>query len=550
MAENQLGQQYMILPEGASRILGREAQRTNIAVAYAVASIVRSTLGPKGMDKMLVSEMGDIVITNDGASILEEMNVEHPVAKLMVEIAKSQDKEVGDGTTTAVIIAGELLKNAGDLIEKGINPNTIIRGYEMAAEKAQALFLEASDPVTIDDSDKLEKIALISVGSKNIGNDATRKYLSKLSIQAIKQVAEKKGDKITIDKDFIKLEKKEGGSVEETQYINGVLIDKEIAHPGMPKAIKNAKIALLDIALEIEKTETDARIEITSPEQMQSFLQQEEKMLKTMVDKIVKSGANVILVQKGIDDVAQHYLSKAGVMAIRRVKKSDMEKLARATGARLVTSLDDLSSADLGFAGNVEERKISGEQMVFVEKCKDPKSVTIFVRGGTKQVVDETERALTDQIGALTSALEIAKYVYGGGSAEEYVAKGLRDFAGNVGGREQLAIQAFSDALEAIPKTLADSAGMDAIDTIVQLRSKMKGREGRTWGVDVHKGTINDMEKIGVIEPVKIKQQAISSATEASVQILRIDDMISSKGTRPSGPGGMPGGMPGAGMDD
>jgi thermosome len=547
MAENQLGQQYMILPEGATRMLGREAQRTNIAVGYAVASIVRSTLGPKGMDKMLVSELGDIVITNDGASILEEMNVEHPIAKLMVEIAKSQDKEVGDGTTTAVIIAGELLKNAGDMIEKGINPNTIIRGYEMAAEKAQALFLEASDPITINDEDKLEKIALISIGSKNIGNDNTRKYLSKLGIQAIKQVAEKKGDKITIDKDFIKLEKKEGGSVEETQYINGVLIDKEIAHPGMPKMAKNAKIALLDVALEIEKTETDARIEITSPEQMQTFLQQEEKMLKAMVDKIAKSGANVIFVQKGIDDVAQHYLAKVGIMAVRRVKKSDMEKLAKATGAKLVTSLDDLTSSDLGFAGNVEERKISGEQMVFVEKCKDPKSVTIFVRGGTKQVVDETERAITDLIGALTSALEVSKYVYGGGSSEEFVSKGLRDYANNVGGREQLAIQAFGDALEAIPKTLAESAGMDSIDTIVQLRSKMKGREGRTYGVDVHKGVIGDMEKLGVIEPVKIKQQAISSATEASVQILRIDDMISSKGSRPSGPGGAPGGMPGMG---
>ncbi len=542
----------MILPEGATRMLGREAQRTNIAVGYAVSSIIRSTLGPKGMDKMLVSELGDIVITNDGASILEEMNVEHPIAKLMVSIAKSQDKEVGDGTTTAVIIAGELLKNAGDLIEKGINPNTIIRGYEMASEKAHALFIEASDPITLDDEDKLEKIAMVSVGSKNIGNDSTRKYLSKLAIQAIKQVAEKKGDKITIDKDFIKLEKKEGGSVEETQYINGVLVDKEIAHSGMPKAIKNAKIALLDIALEIEKTETDARIEITSPEQMQSFLQQEEKMLKTMVDKAAKSGANVIFVQKGIDDVAQHYLAKAGIMAVRRVKKSDMEKLAKATGAKLVTSLDDLGSTDLGFAGNVEERKISGEQMVFVEKCKDPKSVTIFVRGGTKQVVDETERALTDEIGALTSAIEIGKYVYGGGSAEEYVAKGLRDFASNVGGREQLAIQAFSDSLEAIPKTLADSAGMDAIDTIVQLRSKMKNREGRTSGVDVHKGVIGDMAKIGVIEPVKIKLQAISSATEASVQILRIDDMISSKGSRPpmGGGGGMPGGMPGMGGEE
>jgi thermosome len=530
-------------------MLGREAQRSNIAVGYAVSSIIRSTLGPKGMDKMLVSELGDIVITNDGASILEEMNVEHPVAKLMVEIAKSQDKEVGDGTTTAVIIAGELLKNAGDLIEKGINPNTIIKGYEMAADKSKELLSECSESVSLNDDDSLEKIAMVSVGSKNIGNDTTRRYLSKLAIQAIKQVSEKKGDKIVIDKDFIKLEKKEGGSVEETQYINGVLIDKEVAHPGMPKGIKNAKIALLDLALEIEKTETDARIEITSPEQMQSFLQQEEKMLKGMVDKAVKSGANVLFVQKGVDDVAQHYLAKAGVLAVRRVKKSDMEKLAKATGAKVVTSLDDLGSGDLGFAGMVEERKISGEQMVFVEKCKDPKSVTIFVRGGTKQVVDETERALTDEIGALTSSLEVGKYVYGGGSAEEFVAKGLREYANNVGGREQLAIQAFGDALEAIPKTLADSAGMDAIDTIVQLRSKQKGKEGRSYGVDVHRGVIGDMNKLGVIEPVKIKLQAISSAMEASVQILRIDDMISSKGTRPAGgPGG--GGMPGGGMGE
>jgi thermosome len=527
-------------------MLGREAQRQNIAVGYAIAGLIRTTLGPKGMDKMLVSELGDIVITNDGASILEEINVEHPIAKLMVEIAKTQDKEVGDGTTTAVIVAGELLKNAGDLIEKGINPNTLIKGYEMACEKANDLLLECAEPVTLDDADKLEKIAMVSVGSKNIGTDSTKKYLSRLTLQAIKQVAEKKDGKIVIDKDFIKLEKKEGGSIEETQYINGVLIDKEIAHPGMPKMIKNAKIALLDVALEIEKTETDARIEITSPDQMQAFLQQEEKMLKEMVDKAARSHANVIFVQKGIDDVAQHFLAKAGIMAVRRVKKSDMEKLAKATGAKLVTSLEDLSMEDLGFAGVVEERKTSGEQMVFVEKCKDPKSVTIFLRGGTKQVVDEAERAITDEIGALVSALEIGKYVYGGGSTEEYIAKGLRDYANNVGGREQLAIQAFADALEAIPKTLADNAGMDAIDTLVQLRSKQRSKEGKVYGVDVYRGTIGDMSKLGVIEPVKIKQQAMSSATEATVQILRIDDMISSKGRAPAGgAGGMPGGMPG-----
>ncbi|MDE1860284.1 MAG: TCP-1/cpn60 chaperonin family protein [Candidatus Micrarchaeota archaeon] len=554
MAENQLGgQQYLVLPEGASRLLGKEAQRTNIAVGYAVASVVKTTLGPKGMDKMLVSELGDIVITNDGATILEEMNVEHPVAKILVEVAKTQDKEVGDGTTSAVIIAGDLLRNAGNLLDMGIPPAAIIRGYDIAREKALEALQNASSTVTIDDSDKLEKIAKISIGSKNIGSDATKAALTKLVIQAIKQVSVKNGSKVTIDKDFIKLEKKEGGSIEDTAFINGVLIDKEVAHPGMPKSVKNAAIALLDIALEIEKTETDAKIEITSPEQMQAFLSQEEKMLKDMADKIVKSKANVVFVQKGIDDVAQHYLAKAGVMAVRRVKKSDMEKLSKATGARMITSLDDLDAKDLGFAGLVEERKISGEQMIFVEKCKDPKSVTIFIRGGTKQAADEVERALTDVIGAVSSAIEIGRYVTGGGSTEVEVAMKLRDIATDIGGREQLAIQAFADALEVVPKALADSAGMDPIDTLVQLRSKHKGKDGRIYGIDVYKNSISDMERLGVIEPLKVKAQAISSATEASVSILRIDDMISSKGTRPpaGGPGGM-GGMPGGmgGMED
>ncbi|MDE1768496.1 MAG: TCP-1/cpn60 chaperonin family protein [Candidatus Micrarchaeota archaeon] len=553
MADNQLGgQQYLVLPEGASRLLGKEAQRTNIAVGYAVASIVKTTLGPKGMDKMLVSELGDIVITNDGATILEEMNVEHPVAKILVEVAKTQDKEVGDGTTTAVILAGDLLKNAGSLLDQGIPPAAIIKGYELAKEKALTALKNASSPVSIDDSDKLERIARISIGSKNIGSDTTKKYLTKLAIQAIKQVAEKKDNKVTIDKDFIKLEKKEGGSIDDTQFINGVLIDKEMAHPGMPKSIKNASIALLDVALEIEKTETDAKIEITSPEQMQAFLNQEEQMLKSMVEKITKSKANVIFVQKGIDDVAQHFLSKQGIAAIRRVKKSDMEKLAKATGARMITSLDDLTQSDLGFAGLVEERKISGEQMVFVEKCKDPKSVTIFIRGGTKQSADEVERAITDVIGALTSAVEDGRYVTGGGSTEIEVAMKLRDQATDVGGREQLAIQAFADALEVIPKALADSAGMDPIDTLVQLRTKHKAKDGRPFGIDVYENRTADMEKLGVIEPLKVKLQAITSATEATVSILRIDDMISSKGRAPAG-GGMPGGMPGGmggGMED
>ena len=551
MAENQMGGgQYVILPEGSSRLLGRDAQRTNIAVAYAVANAIKTTLGPKGMDKMLVSELGDIVITNDGATILEEMNVEHPVAKILVAIAKTQDKEVGDGTTTTVIIAGELLKTAGSLIEQGVHPTTIIKGYKMAAEKAKQVLKSKASNLSVSDEDKLEKIALISMGSKNIGGDNTKKMLAKITTQAIKQVMEKKGDAISIDHDFIKLEKKEGGSIEETSFISGVLIDKEVAQSGMPKLVKNAQIALLDVALEIEKTETDARIEITSPDQMQAFLAQEEKMLKAMVDKIAKSGANVIFVQKGIDDVAQHYLAKAGIMAVRRVKKSDLEKLSRATGAKFVTSLDDLGKNDLGFAGVVEERKIAGEYMVFVEKCKDPKSVTIFIRGSSTQVINEVERSLTDVIGALSSAVEQGKYVSGGGAIEVDVANALRQYSSEVGGREQLAIQAFADALEIVPKTLAESAGMDPIDTLVQLRNKHNTSAGKNLGVDVYKNTLGDMDKNGVIEPCKVKEQAIASAAEAAEIILRIDDMISSRGRGGGGGmGGGPGGMPGMGDD-
>ncbi len=539
-----------MLPEGATRLLGREALRVNVAVAYAVASAIKTTLGPKGMDKMLVSELGDIVITNDGATILEEMNVEHPIAKIMVDIAKTQDKEVGDGTTTAVIIAGELLKSASNLIEQGIHPTTIIKGYKIASDKAKEILQSKAYDLGIEEMEKLEKIALIAMGSKNVGGENTKKHLAKLSIQAIKQVAEKTGNVLKIDHDFIKLEKKEGGSIEDTEFINGVLIDKEVTHPGMPKLVSNAKIALLDVALEIEKTEVDARIEITSPEQMQAFLSQEEKMLKEMVGKVAKSGATVLITQKGIDDVAQHFLAKSGIMAIRRVKKSDMEKLGKATGATMITSLDDLNAKDLGFAGQVEEKKIAGEQMVFVEKCKDPKSVTIFIRGSTSQVVNEVERSLNDVIGALISAVEEGKYVIGGGSIEVDVANGLRSYSSDVGGREQLAIQSFADAMEVVPKTLAESAGMDSIDTLVQLRSRHKNKEGRAFGVDVFKNEIGDMEKKGVIEPLKVKEQAISSAAEASEIILRIDDMISSKGRAPAGGGGMPPGGAGMGEGD
>jgi thermosome len=549
MAENQLGgQQVLLLPEGATRLLGRDAQRTNIAVGVAVANAVKTTLGPKGMDKMMVSDLGDIVITNDGATILEEMNVEHPVAKIMVDIAKTQDKEVGDGTTSVVIIAGELLKGAGELLEQGIHPTTVIKGYKMAANEAGRILSERAKTLDINDDQTLQKIASVSMGSKNVGDDKTKSDLGKLVIRAVKQVMSKDSSgKIVIDHDFIKVEKKSGGSISDTQFINGVLIDKEVSHPGMPKSIANAKIALLDVALEIEKTETDARIEITSPDQMQAFLKQEERTLKEMAEKIGKSGANVVFTQKGIDDVAQHFLAKEGIMAVRRVKKSDIEKLARATKAKIITSLDDLRAEDLGWAGMVEERKISGEQMVFVEKCKDPKSVTIFVRGGTQQVVDEAERSITDVIGAISSVIENGKYVIGGGSIEIDIANGLRAYSGDVGGREQLAIQKFADAMEVIPKTLSESAGMDAIDTLVQLRSKHKSKSDSVYGVDIFRNAIGDMDKLGVYEPMSMKQQAITSASEAAEIILRIDDMISSRSRSPAGGPGGPGGMPGGG---
>ncbi|MCL4373642.1 MAG: TCP-1/cpn60 chaperonin family protein [Candidatus Marsarchaeota archaeon] len=551
MAENQLGgQQVLFLPEGATRVLGRDVQRTNIAVAVAVANAVKTTLGPKGMDKMMVSDLGDIVITNDGATILSEMNVEHPVAKIMVDIAKTQEKEVGDGTTTVVIMAGELLKGAGELLEQGIHPTTIIRGLKTAADRASKILDEKSIKIDIDDDKTLQKIALVSMGSKNIGDDAAKTHLSNLIIKAVKQVMVKDpSGKLVVDHDFIKLEKKTGGSVSDTELINGVLVDKEVAHPGMPKNITNAKIALLDVALEIEKTETDARIEITSPDQMQAFIQQEETILKERVEKIRKSGANVVFTQKGIDDVALHFMAKAGILAARRIKKSDMEKLSRATGGKIVTSLDDLGSNDLGFAGMVEEKKIAGESMIFVEKCKDPKSVTIFIRGGTQQVIDEVERSTDDVIGAVSGTIEEGRYVIGGGAIEIELAKGLREFASEVGGKEQLAIQKFADALEVVPKTLAESAGMDTVDTLVQLRSKHNAKDGANYGVEIFKNTVADMSKLGVFEPKKVKQQEIYSASEAAQIILRIDDMISSRAR--SGGAGAPlgGGMPGGEME-
>ncbi len=540
------GTPIMVLPEGSNRILGRDAQRTNIAVAYAVAQAVKSTLGPRGMDKMLVDEMGDIVITNDGATILNEMNVEHPAAKMMVEIAKTQDEEVGDGTTTAVVIAGELFKKASELLDQDVHSSVIIRGYKHAAAEAIKALGDISEPVAIKDTKLLEEIAQISMGSKAVSMGDVNKPLAKLVVEAVTKVAEQRDGKWSVDKDYIKIEKKQGGEVSGTTIINGVLIDKEIVHPGMPKMLENAKIALVDAALEIEKTETDARININSPDQLTAYLAQEEKMLREMVDKVAKSGASVLFCQKGIDDVAQHYLSKKGILACRRVKKSDMEKLVRATGARIVTTLDDLSEKDLGKAGLVEERKLAGEQMTFVEKCKEPKAVTLLIRGGSQHVVDEAERAFVDAIGATSAAIQDGRYVYGGGSAELALSMHLKKRAVAVGGREQLAIQAFAEALEVIPRTLAESCGLDPIDTLVELRSKHE-RGQKSIGIDVQQTKVGDMKPLMVIEPLRVKRQAIQSASEVTEMILRIDDIIASKG-RPA-PAGGPGGMGGMGGD-
>jgi len=539
------GQPILVLPEGTLRTLGKGAQRTNIAAAKAVADAVRTTLGPKGMDKMLVDNLGDIVITNDGVTILEEMQVEHPSAKMLVEVAKTQNEEVGDGTTTAAVLAGELLKKAEDLLDQDIHSTVITKGYKLARERALEVLDRISSEIKPEDTFMLEKIAITSMTGKSA--ERASDHLAEIVVSAVKTVMEKVDDKIEVDTENIKLEKKQGGSSDDTELIKGVIIDKEVVHPGMPKKSGNAKVALLDTSLEIEKTETDAQIQITSPEQLKTFLDQEEKILKDMVEKVAESKCDVLFCQKGIDDIAQHYLSKKGIMSVRRIKKSDMEKLSRATGGKIVSNLSDLGEDDLGFAGMVEEKKIGGEEMVFVRNCKNPKAVSILIRGGTEHVVDEVERAVEDALGAVSSALEVGKYVAGGGSPEEAISKELREFAQSYSGREQLAILAFADAMEIIPRTLAENAGLDPIDILVELRSAHE--EGKmNYGVDVYSGNIVNMESQGVIEPLKVKTQAIKSAAEAAEMILRIDDIISAgrleKGGAPSMPPGM-GGMGG-----
>ncbi len=517
------GQPILILPEGTTRVAGKDALRRNIAAARAIADTIRTTLGPKGMDKMLVDSIGDITITNDGVTILEEMEVEHPAAKMMVEIAKTQDEEVGDGTTTVVVIAGELLRKAEELLDQEIHPITITRGYRLAKDHALKILPEISRKVDLDDEETLLKIAMTAMASK--GGLSRNRKIAEIALEAVKTVAKEENGRIMIDKEDIKIEKKQGGSIEDTELIKGIVIDKEAAHVAMPKLVKNAKILLINTELEVKSPETDARIEITAPEQMQAFLEQERKMLKEMAEKIIKSGANVVFCQKGIDDLVLHYLAKAKILAARRVKRSDMEKLAKATGARIVTNIDEISSEDLGSAGLVEAKKVAGEEMIFVRECKNPKSVTIFVRGGSEHIVDEAERAIIDATRAIISTLELGYVVTGGGAIEMELAKRLREYAHQVGGREQLAIEKFAEALEIIPKTLAESAGMDPIDALVELRSAHEQNKVDA-GVDVINAKIANMYELGVIEPLKIKTQAMKSAAEIAEMILRIDDVI------------------------
>ncbi len=526
MAAQLGGTPILVLSEKTQRLVGRDAQRTNILAARVIAEAVKTTLGPRGMDKMLVDSLGDIVVTNDGVTILKEMDVEHPAAKMMVEIAKTQEDEVGDGTTTAVVLAGELLKKAEELLDQDVHPTIIANGYRMAAEKAKEILKEIAREISVEDEEILKKIAVTSMTGK--GAEKAKEYLADLVVKAVKAVAEKDGDRYIVDLDHIKLEKKEGGGIEDTELVRGIVIDKERVHPGMPRRVENAKIALINAPLEIEKTEFDAEIRITDPSQLKAFIDEEEKMLKEMVDKIASTGANVVFCQKGIDDLAQHYLAKAGIFAVRRVKKSDMEKLARATGATIVTNIQDLSEKDLGYAGLVEEVKIGEDNMVFVRDCKDPKSVTILIRGGSEHIVAEVERAIEDALGVVAAALRDKKVLAGGGAPEIEVSLRLKDWAKTVGGREQLAIEMFADALEVIPRALAENSGMDPIDIIVELRSKHE-QGCKTCGVDVYEGGIADMWEKGVIEPLRVKTQAIDSASEVAIMILRIDDVIAAK---------------------
>lgn len=517
-------QPIFILANDATRTSGREAQRMNIQAAKLVAETVRTTLGPKGMDKMIVDTVGDVTVTNDGVTILREMNIVHPIGKMIVEIAKTQEHEVGDGTTTAVVLAGELLKRAEFLLDQEIHPTIVAKGYRLAAEKSQEILNKMAVCLKRDDTRSLLKVASTATTGK--GAEVAKDHLAELVIDAVTAVGESQNGAFAIEKDAIKIEKKVGGSVEESELINGILLDKERVHPNMPRTVANAKILLLDCSLEVRSTETDAKITITDPDKLQAFLDIEEQMLTRMTEKVIASGASVVISQKGIDDVSQYSLAKAGILALRRVKKSDMERLARATGARIVSNLDDIGRQDFGLAGIVEELKIGDDTMVYVRECKHPKAVTLLVRGGTEHVIAEVERALEDAIGVVTAALQSNRIVAGAGAPEMELAKELRSYASSLSGREQLAVQAFADAMEVIPRTLAENAGIDPIDILTELKAAHEN--GEQWaGVNVFTGKRMDAWKHGVLEPLKIKTQAVSSAAEVAQMILRIDDVIS-----------------------
>ncbi len=545
----------ILLKEGGTETKGRDAQKNNIAACKIIAEIVKTSLGPRGMDKMLVDSLGDVTITNDGATILKEIDVQHPAAKMLVEISKTTDNEVGDGTTSVVVLAGALLENAELLIDQDVHPTIIVDGYRKAAKKAKQFLESIADQISPNDKNILTKIAKTAMQTKLVRKNSEQ--LADIVVKSILFVSEKHGEDYNVDIDDIKVEKKAGGSIKDTMIIQGIVLDKEIVNGGMPSKITEAKIALINTALEISKTETDAKINISNPQQLKSFLDEENRMLKTMVDKVIGSGANVVLCQKGIDDMAQHYLAKAGIIAVRRIKESDLEKLARATGARIVTNLDDLFEKDLGNAALVEERKIEEDKWVFVEGCKHPKSVTLLLRGGSQRVVDEVERSVHDALMVVKDVMETPSIVAGGGAPETFAATKLRSWAKSLEGREQLAAEKFADALEAIPLALSENAGMDPIDTMTLLRSRQQ--KGEKWtGIDVMKGKIANMKSSDIIEPLTVKLQIVSAAAEAACMILRIDDVIATQksagappgggeGGMPPGMGGMPGGMPGMG---
>ena len=529
----------LVLKESALQQKGRDAQKNNIAAAKLVAELVKTSLGPRGLDKMLVDSLGDVTITNDGATILKEIDAQHPAAKMMVEIAKTIDTEVGDGTTSSVVFAGALLEKAEKLLEKDVHSTVIIDGYQAASEKALELLAKLAKAVEPDDRESLIKIAKTSMQSKLVSENSVP--LSKLAVDAILKIVEKDGDKYSVDLDNLKVEKKAGGSIDDTALINGIVLDKEIVHSGMPTKIEKAKIALVNAALEVEKTEMSAEIRISDPTQMQQFLEEENRMLKSMVDKIHSIGANVLICQKGIDDISQHYLSKHGIMAVRRVKESDMTKLAKATSGRITTNLDDISTEDLGSAEIVQQKKVEADKWVFIEGCKNPRSVTILIRGGSQRVVDEADRSIHDALMVVKDVVEKPSIVAGGGSPEAYLATELNEWTGSSEGREQLAIKQYAEALESIPLTIAENAGMDPIDSLITLRANQSNGK-QTVGINAREGKIGNMFSLDIVEPLAVKEQIIKSATEAACMILRIDDVIAVSGS--PGAGGPPPGMP------